>query len=149
VENFPLHNVVYIELIVTTQKNYSHGTIIIPISFVLKKLVVVDLYVDVPLRLTTIIPSDNRIVTKPIPLDIGCDPSKPIGGVALISMQCVIPYFRPYRKPFNYFEYKKMSYPDCHVQIFKAIIKINLCNFTLKDNASNWCNNYMRNHPNL
>lgn len=41
------------------------------------------------------------------------------------------------------------------VYLFKSIIKAksneettNLFNFTLKDNASNWCNNYMRNHPN-
>jgi len=134
-ENFPLHNVIYIEPIVTTQKNYSHGTIIIPISFVLRRLVVVDPYVDVPLHLTTIIPLDSKIVTKSVPLDLGCDPSKPLGGVALTSMQSVKPYFRPYRRPFNYFEYKKKNYLDFHVQIFKAIIKTSLFNFTLKDNA--------------
>lgn len=106
-ENFPLHNLIYIEPIVTTQKNYSHGKIIIPISFVLRRLVVVDPYVDVPLHLTTIIPLDSKIVTKSVPLDLGCDPSKPLGGVALTSMQSVKPYFRPYRRPFNYFEYKK------------------------------------------
>jgi hypothetical protein len=92
---------------VTTQKNYSHGTIIIPISFVLRRLVVVDPYVDVPLHLTTIIPLDSKIVTKSVPLDLGCDLSKPLGCVALTSMQSVKPYFRPYRRPFNYFEYKK------------------------------------------
>jgi hypothetical protein len=42
--------------------------------------------------------------------------------------------------------------------LFKTFIKAksemidegitNLFNFTLKDNASNWCNNYMRDHPN-
>jgi hypothetical protein len=105
VDNFPLHNLAYIEPIVTTQKNYSHGTIIIPISFVLRRLVVVDPYVDVPLCLTTIIPSDIRIITELVPLNLRCDPSKLIGGVALTFMQCVIPYFRPYRRPFNYFEF--------------------------------------------
>jgi hypothetical protein len=82
-------------------------------------------------------------------LGVRHNPSKPIGGAAVTSMQCVVPYFRPYRRPLNYSEYKKKSYPDSHVQIFKAIIKTNLFNFTLKDNALDWCNNYMQDHPNL
>jgi hypothetical protein len=35
VENFPWHNLVYIEPIMTTQENYSHGNRSIPTSFVL------------------------------------------------------------------------------------------------------------------
>jgi hypothetical protein len=119
-----LHNLIYIEPIVTTQKNYSHGTILVPISFVLRRLEVVDPYVDVPLCLTAIIPSNSRIATKSIPLHLGCDPSKPIGGATITFTQCVVPYFRPYRRPLNYSKYKKKSYPNFHVQVFKAIIKL-------------------------
>ncbi len=73
-------------------------------------------------------------------------------------MQLVVPYSKPYRKPFNYPKYKKDFNLYAHVQVFKATIKANykmideeianLFNFTSKDNGSNWCNNYMRNHPN-
>jgi hypothetical protein len=57
----------------------------------------------------------------------------------------------------NYLEYKKDSNPNVHVQIFKVVIKAtdelvneeitNLFNFTLRNNTSNWCNNYMQNNP--
>jgi hypothetical protein len=73
-------------------------------------------------------------------------------------MQPVVPYFKPYKKPLNYPKYKKDSYLDAHVWVFKAIIKANgetideeitnLFNFTLIDNALKWCNNYMQDHPN-
>jgi hypothetical protein len=73
-------------------------------------------------------------------------------------VQLVIPYYRPYKTPLNYLKYKKNYDPNAHVQIFKATIKVNgetmdeeitnLFNFTLKANASYWCNNYMRDHPN-
>jgi hypothetical protein len=73
-------------------------------------------------------------------------------------VQLVVPYSKPYRKPFNYPKYKKDFDLDVHVQVFKATIKANyemideeianLFNFTLEDNGSNWCNNYMQNHPN-
>ncbi len=42
VENFPLHNLVYIEPIVTTQKNHSHSIKIILTKFALKIYVVVQ-----------------------------------------------------------------------------------------------------------
>jgi len=71
---------------------------------------------------------------------------------------CNIPYPRPYRRPFNYPENKKYFDLDAHIWVFKANIKanneivneeiMNLFNFTLKDNASNLCNNYMQDHPN-
>jgi hypothetical protein len=61
-------------------------------------------------------------------------------------------------KPLNYLEYKKNFDLDVHVWIFKATIKANgemvdeeianLFNFTLRDNTSNSCNNYMRDNPN-
>jgi hypothetical protein len=60
-------------------------------------------------------------------------------------------------RPLKYHEYKKDSDMDVHVKVFKVTIEINsemineeitnMFNFKLKDNASDWCNNYMRNHP--
>ncbi len=57
-------------------------------------------------------------------------------------------------KLLNYFEHTKNSNQDAHLRIFKAVIKANgetideeitnMFNFTLKDNASNWCNSYMK-----
>lgn len=58
----------------------------------------------------------------------------------------------------NYLEYKKNFDPNVHVQVFKVTIKVNgemvdeeianLFKFTLRDNAFNWCNNYMWDNPN-
>jgi hypothetical protein len=55
------------------------------------------------------------------------------------------PYYKPFKRPLNYFEYKKDSDPNIHVQVFKVIIKvndetideeiINLFNFTLRDDT--------------
>ncbi len=73
-------------------------------------------------------------------------------------MQPIVPYSRLFKRPLNYPEYKKNSNPDVHVQVFKAVIKVNgetidekrtnLFNFTLRNNASNWCNNYIWSNPN-
>jgi hypothetical protein len=73
-------------------------------------------------------------------------------------MQHVLVYFRPFKRPLNYLKYKKNFDPDAHVWVFKTIIKfnserineqiINLFNFTFRNNASDWCNNYMCDHPN-
>jgi hypothetical protein len=56
-------------------------------------------------------------------------------------------------KPLNYFEYKKNYDSNVHVRVFKVATKINdemvdekmanLFNFTLRNNALDWCNNYM------
>jgi hypothetical protein len=52
-ENFPLHNLIYIEPIVTTQKIYSHGNRSIPTRFVLRKFILKEPFVNVPIILTT------------------------------------------------------------------------------------------------
>ncbi len=59
--------------------------------------------------------------------------------------------------PLKYHEYKKDYDMDVHIKVFKVMIKTNgetineeiknMFNFKLNDNASYWCNNYMRNHP--
>jgi hypothetical protein len=50
-----------------------------------------------------------------MPPNLGGDPSKPIGGTIITFMQPIIPYFGPYKKPFNYPKYKKDSNLDAHV----------------------------------
>jgi hypothetical protein len=73
-------------------------------------------------------------------------------------VQPIVLYFRPFKRPLNYLEYKKNYDPDVHVRVFKAAIKVNnettneeiknMFNFTLKNNAFNWFNNYIRSNPN-
>ncbi len=65
----------------TTQENYSHGSRSIPTSFVLKRSIVKEPFVNVPILLTIGIPSHDIITTKSIPLDLGGNPPKPIGSV--------------------------------------------------------------------
>lgn len=114
-----------------------------------------NFYVDVNVHLTTRIPSHNIVTTKLVPQDRWKDPLEPPRGVVVAAfMQHVVLYFRSYMRPLNYLKYKK-TLIQMFVYLFKSIIKAksneettNLFNFTLKDNASNWCNNYMRNRPN-
>jgi len=100
-ENFPLHNLVNIEPIMTTQENYSHASRSIPTSFLLKRFVVKKPFVNVPILLTIGIPSHNIITTKLVPLNLGGNPSKPIGGAIVAFVQPLTHY---YKRHFNYLE---------------------------------------------
>jgi hypothetical protein len=68
-ENFPLHNMIYTEPIVTTQGNHSHVTRIVPNNFTPRRSTIIEPYVDVPC-LTTCIPSHKIVITKSIPPDL-------------------------------------------------------------------------------
>jgi hypothetical protein len=57
INNFPLHKLVYNKSIETTQGNYSHGPKIVPTSFGLNRFIEVEPNVEVPICLTTWIPS--------------------------------------------------------------------------------------------
>ncbi len=92
VENFPLHNLVYIEPIVTSQDNHSHAIKIILTNFALKIYVVVEPYVDVHLCLTKNIQSYNIIITKSIQLNPRGDLLEPIRGVVVAFVQHVVLY---------------------------------------------------------
>ncbi len=83
----------------TTQENYSHGSRSIPTSFVLKKSIVKEPFVNVHVLLTIGIPSHNII--KSTPLDLGGNPPKPIGSVVVAFVQPITHY---YKRPFNYLE---------------------------------------------
>jgi hypothetical protein len=101
VENFPLHNLVYIEPIVTTQENYSHGNRSIPTKFVLKRFIVKEPFVNVLVLLTIGIPSHNIITTILVPLDLRGNLPRPIGSVVVTFVQPIAHY---YKRPFNYLE---------------------------------------------
>jgi methyl coenzyme M reductase subunit C-like uncharacterized protein (methanogenesis marker protein 7) len=92
---------VYIEPIVTTQENYSHGSRLVPTSFLLKRFVVKELFINVHVFLTIGIPSHNIITIKFVPLNLRGNPSKPIGGATVAFVQ-PIPHY--YKRPFNYLE---------------------------------------------
>jgi hypothetical protein len=72
-KNYPLHNMVYTEPIVKTQGNHSHVTKVIPNSFTPRRSIVTEPYVDVPICVTTSIPSHNIVITKSIPPNLGGD----------------------------------------------------------------------------
>jgi hypothetical protein len=118
---------------------------------------VVEPHEDVPIQLPIGILSHAIVITTLVPPYPRRDPLEPLRRAKITFVQLVISYFRPCRRPLKYHEYKKDSNMDVHVKVFKATIKTNgetineeitnMFNFKLKDNASNWCNNYMRNHP--
>ncbi len=126
-------------------------------SFVPTKYVVVEPHEDVPIQLTIGISSHAIVITTLIPPYPRGNPHEPLRGVTITFVQLEISYFRPYMKPLKYHEYKKDSNMDVHIKIFKVTIKTNgetineeitnMFNFKLKDNASYWCNNNMKNHP--
>jgi hypothetical protein len=98
-------------------------------------------------------PFHNVVTTKSVTPNPGGHSLKPLSGATTTSMQPVVPYFKPFRRPLDYHEYKKYLNLDAHVRVFKVTITtndemideeiVNLFNFTLKDNAFDSCNNYM------
>jgi hypothetical protein len=121
------------------------------------KFIVVEPHEDVPIQLTIGILSHAIVITTLVPPHLRGNPPKPLRGATIAFVQLVISYFRPYMRPLKYHEYKKGSYMDVHIKKFIVTIKANgemineeitnMFNIKLKDNASDWCNNYMKNHP--
>jgi hypothetical protein len=103
-------------------------------------------------------PFHSIVTTKFVPSNLRGDPPKPPEDATTKVVQPIIPYHRPFMRPLNYHEYKKDYDPNVHVRVFKATIKANnemvdeettnMFNFTLRNNTSNWCNNYMGGNPN-
>jgi len=103
-------------------------------------------------------PFHSIVTTKFVPPNLRGDPPKPPEDATKKVVQPIIPYHRPFMRPLNYHEYKKDYDPNVHVQVFKATIKTNnemvdeettnMFNFTLRNNTSNWCNNYMGGNTN-
>jgi hypothetical protein len=103
---------------VITQGTYSHITTLVLISFVVMKSIVVKFHVDVPIRLTIGIPSHTIITTTLVPQNPGGNPLDPLRGVAITSVHLTIPYYRPYKRPLNYHEYKKIL---IHMLMYKYL----------------------------
>lgn len=125
VENFPLHNVVlHAKSIVTMQRNHLHVIKVVPTSYVPRRSTMVEPYVDVHIHLTIKIPSHTIVTTEPIPPNPRGELPEPPEGTLSICVT-LVPYFKPYKRPFNYPKYKKYFNPNVHVRIFKATIRIN------------------------
>lgn len=147
IDNGSLYNKIYTKHVETLEGNHYIDLKILHVNFGGSH------YGSVLLRL-------NSLVTfiKWLPPDLGGDPPEPPRGVTITSMQHALLYFRPFNTPLNYLKYKKYFDPDVHVRVFKTIIKFNnemineqianLFNFTIRNNAYDWCNNYMWDHPN-
>jgi hypothetical protein len=64
----------------------------------------------------------------------------------------------PYQSTLKYLNHKKDANPNAHVNVFHIAVRtngetskeytINAFNYTLKETASNWCQNYMSKFPN-
>lgn len=137
--------------------NHYSGFKTIPFSFVAKKYAVVDPNVKVPMKLIYKTIFHNIVTFKFVPPNLGGDLPKPSTCAIVAYVQPVIPYFRPFKRPLNYLEYKKNFDLNVHVWVIKVVIKVNngetvddkitnLFNFTLRNNAFNWCNNYIQNN---
>ncbi len=137
--------------------SYVGGTI--RTSFMLVRLVVMETHGTAPTRMITKGPTIMMFVSTMLPLDPRGQPLLFQGGFARVARISILPTTQLYRRPFNYPKYKKDFNPDACVRVFKASIKANgdlmvneeitnLSNFTLKNNASNWCNIYMRDFSN-
>lgn len=145
-ENSFFHNKVCIKPSETI-RHHSSGFKLIFVSSSARKYVVVDLDAKMLMNFLLKTPFHGVVTIKSIPPNLGKDPLEPWRGATIASVQPIIPYSRPFRKPLNYPEYKKNFKLNVHVQVFKADIKANnetidekitnLFNFTLKDDAYN------------
>jgi hypothetical protein len=145
----------FIKPIVKIHGMYSHVGGTIPTNFMLVRPMVMETHGTAPTRMITKGPTIMTFVSTMLPLDPRGEPLVFQGGFARLARIFILLITHLYRRPFNYFKYKKDSNLDARVRVFKATIKVNgdlmlieeiknLSNFTLKDNALNWCNNYMR-----
>jgi hypothetical protein len=153
IDNESFYNKIHTKHVETLERNHYIDFKTIHVNFGAKKNVIIDLDVEVQVNLIS-----SVVTIKWLPPDPRKDPPKPPRGVTITSMQPALLYFRPFNTPLNYLKYKKDFDPDVHVRIFKTIIKfnnemineqiVNLFNFTIRNNAYDWCNNYMWDHPN-
>jgi hypothetical protein len=67
----------------------------------------------------------NVVTTKSVPVNPKGDLLELLGGDIIAIVQPIIPYSRPFKRPLNYLEYKKVSNLDAHVRVFKASVKVN------------------------
>jgi len=115
VKNSSLYNKVCTKFINVLEGNQYNNFKTIPTSSNTKKPIVVDYDVEITLSLLSRIPFHNVVIIKYVPLDLGEDPPKPLGGAIIATMQPIIPYSKSLRRPLNYPKYKKDYDPDAYV----------------------------------
>ncbi len=90
-ENGPLYNLVHVKLVVIIQRNHSNGLKLLPISFNVNKIIIVKPNVEIPMPLTTWIPSHSVDTTKLVPPNSRGDPLKLPISVIITFMHLYYP----------------------------------------------------------
>ncbi len=104
VENNSFYNGVRTELVEILEGNQYNDFKAIVASFGIRKPLVIDLDTKIPLNLLLITPFHSIVINRSMTLDLGRDPLEPPRGVAIIVVQLLVPYSRPFKKPLNYLE---------------------------------------------
>jgi len=125
IENSFFYDKICTELVEALERNHYNGCKVIPISFGVKKSVVVDPHVEIQVNLLSITLFHNVVTTKFVPVNPKGDLLELLGGDIVATVQPIIPYSRPFKRPLKYLEYKKVSNLEAHVRVFKANVKVN------------------------
>jgi len=115
VENSSFYNTVRTKLVEILEGNHYSGFKVIPVGFGARKFVVVNHDVELLVNLFSKKPFHCVVTTKSIRPNLGRYPLKPPRGITMSYVQPTVPYYRPFRRPLNYLEYKKDFDPDVHV----------------------------------
>ncbi len=86
---------------------YSHVRGTIPTSFMLIKLVVVDTRGTIPKVMTTWSSTITMFISTMLPPNPRGEPSNPLKGSTRVIGRYIVTCTRPFKRPLNYFEYKK------------------------------------------
>ncbi len=105
----------FIHFVETLEKNHYNSFNTIHISLGAKKSIIIDINAKILLNLILRTPFHDIITTKYVPPDLIGDPPKPSRCVTIVIGQPVVPYFRPFKRPFNYPKYKKDFDSNAHV----------------------------------
>jgi len=93
----------------------------IPISFGLKRSVIIKLDVKIHAHLIIGIPSHSIVIIKSIPLDLGGDPLYTLRSTKVTFMQLVIPYARPFMRSLNYKNFSLGCTTRNHLKIIRKL----------------------------
>jgi hypothetical protein len=86
---------------------------------------VVDTHGKIPVMMTIGSPTTTMFASIDVPPNLKGKPLNLLGGFTRIIRKFVLSFFWPYRRPLNYFEYKKDFDSHVHLRIFKAALKAN------------------------
>jgi hypothetical protein len=102
IENGYFHNKVLTKFIETLEGHHFNGFKVIHVSSSVRKSIVVNLDVEMPVNLLPKTPFHNVVIITFVPPDPRGDPLEPLEGATIASMQLVIPYFWPFKRLLNY-----------------------------------------------